>query len=97
MSNSFTKIPTQKILKLGKRFRFVIFLSLFAAIYSFLMFTINELGNQKPGQAAINLELQTVNKLKVDESVLERMLQLTEENIEIQSLYNEARNNPFSE
>ncbi len=91
------KLPLTQVADFLKRFRFIIFLTLFAAIYAYLFITINSLGNQAPSQLEVDQELQTVKRLRIDESSIDQMLKLTEENIEIKAAYDEARNNPFSE
>ncbi len=97
MNNQLQKLPISQIVDLLKRFRLIIFLALFAGIYIYLFFFISSLTNKKPNQTAIEQELQTVKRLKVDDNSIKQMLRLTEESIEVKALYEDARNNPFAE
>lgn len=97
MSEELKKLPISQALEIIKRFRLVIFVVLFASIYVYLFFLINTLTTKKPSQAAVDQELRTVKRLKVDENAVNQMLQLTEESIEVKAIYEETRNNPFSE
>ena len=42
-------------------------------------------------------KVKTVKLPKIDENAVKNIEQLEDQNIEVQSLFNEARNNPFSE
>lgn len=97
MNSLLKKLPLNQIAGFAKRFRLILFLSLFAGAYTFLLVHINALNTQKVSQNAVNVELQTVKRIHIDEESVQQMLKLTEENIEVKSLYEEARNNPFSE
>lgn len=97
MNEQLKKLPLSQITEFAKRFRLVLFLSLFAGAYIFLLLHINALNSQKVPQNAIDAELQAVKRLNIDDESVQQMLKLTEENIEVKSLYEEARNNPFSE
>lgn len=85
------------IVNLAKRFRFILFLGMFAVIYGYLLLTINQLTTATPTAADLDSETATVKRLRVDEAAVQSMLRLEEENIDIQALFEEARNNPFAE
>ena len=87
----------QPVLEFIKRFRFVLFLLFFTGIYVFLITSINMLNSSEPSQTAIDSKLEAVKRLDIDEKAVDKMLQLGEENIEIRSEFNEARENPFGE
>ena len=88
---------TQPIIDFVKRYRFILFFVLFAGLYLYLMFTINQLTTATPSQSEVDSELKTVKRLRVDEDAVDSMLRLEEENIEVKGLFEEARNNPFAE
>lgn len=80
-----------------KRYRVMLFLLLFAGLYVYLLYTIGQLTSATPTAADVSSEQSTVKRLRVDEDAVQSMLKLREENVEIQTLFNEARNNPFAE
>lgn len=81
-----------------KRFRFIFFLSLFALMYAYLLITISQLTTAAPTQTEVETQMQaSVKRLRVDEEAVQSMLRLEEENIEVQGLFEEARENPFAE
>ncbi len=75
----------------------MIFVLLFASIYAFLILSIDSLSSATPSSTAVDEELKTVKRLNVSQESIDRMLKLSEENIEVKSLFDEARNNPFAE
>ena len=88
----------QPLAKEIKRFRFILFLGLFAVMYAYLLITIGQLTTATPTQADVDTEMQaSVKRLRVDEEAVESMLRLEEENIEVRGLFEDARNNPFAE
>ncbi|MDZ7786460.1 MAG: hypothetical protein U5L95_05060 [Candidatus Saccharibacteria bacterium] len=97
MKIQLNKLPTDKILAFVRRFRLVLFLLLFAVIYVYLLFYINGLNTKQPASGAVEDELETVKRLDLDQQALDRMRELTEENVDVRALYEETRNNPFDE
>lgn len=96
LDTSFSK----QLLKVGeliKRYRFMLFILLFSGVYVFLLLSINRLTASEPDQSALDSELQTVKRLKVDEEAVEQLKRLREQYIIIESNLNDDRNNPFSE
>ena len=66
-------------------------------VFGFFVFRINQFSNTEPTESSIEEKLQTVQRPKVDQSVLGKIEQLESQNIQVQSLFDQARNNPFSE
>ncbi|MDB5182138.1 MAG: hypothetical protein JWP13_901 [Candidatus Saccharibacteria bacterium] len=73
---------------------FVLFL---IAIYGFLGWRIVGLLKTEPDQAAVAAELKTVGVPKVDEDVVQKMERLDDNSVSVQTLFDEARSNPFQE
>lgn len=80
-----------------QRYRITLFIVFFLGIYTFLVAQIGTLVNSNPSQAAINEKLQTIKRLRIDQESIDRILLLEEQNIEVQALFKQARNNPFTE
>lgn len=68
-----------------------------AVIYGFLGWQIMQLLQKEPDQAAITAELKTVGVPKVNEEVVRKMEQLEDNSVSVQTLFDEARSNPFQE
>lgn len=67
------------------------------AVYGFLVFQINSLGNIEPNEDKIMEEQQVIKRPQIDEEAVAKIQQLEAENIAIQSLFKEARDNPFKD
>jgi hypothetical protein len=79
------------------RHRMVIFIVFFLGIYIFLVYRINGLINSDPDPGALSQQLQTVQRLRIDQTSIDRIIELEEQNIEVKTLFEQARNNPFNE
>lgn len=66
-------------------------------IFSFFIFRINQINSAEPQDTQIEEKLQTVQRPKIDQTVLDKIEQLQGQNVEVQALFDQARNNPFSE
>lgn len=80
-----------------RRFMPILFILLFASIYSFLILRINTLTSSKPNESDVLEELQSVSRPKIDEEAAKKIEQLEAQNIEVRTLFEEARRNPFAE
>jgi len=92
-------LPIKIINYLKKLRRYVrfIFVIVLLIIYSLLVFRINLLNNRTPDKDAITEKLKTVQRPKIDQSAIEKIQQLQDHSTNVQSLFNEARENPFQE
>lgn len=77
--------------------RVALFIVAFLAIYSFLVIQINMLADREPAAAALAAKKQTAKRLTIDQVSIDRILRLEQENIEVKTLFQEARDNPFDE
>ncbi len=80
-----------------KRYAVLIFIVAIVGIYGFLVFRINSLVQTEPSEDAVTEKLQNVKRPKIDQSAIDKIQQLQGQNIEVKSLFDQARNNPFSE
>ena len=81
----------------AKRYIVVIFLVSLCVVYGFLAYQINSLTQAEPTPEAVAEKLETVARPRIDQDAVDKMQQLEEENIEVRTLFQEARSNPFSE
>lgn len=87
----------QVLTVLGKRYIVLIVIIVFAAMYGFLIYTSSQQAERQPSEVEITTRFQGVKRPKVDESVARQLTQLEDQNIEIQTLFEAARSNPFAE
>ena len=87
-----------KIKPLLRKYAVFTFIIVFLCIYVFMVQQIGNLINaEAPAQPATESTTKPITGLKVDEAAAKQMEQLESQNIEIQTLFSEARRNPFSE
>ena len=91
------KKPFSKILLFLNKYRLEIFIIFACIIFGYIITRISIYSTQEPTQEAISEKVKTVKLPKIDENAVKNIEQLEDQNIEVQSLFNEARNNPFSE
>lgn len=80
-----------------RRYLVFIFFLFFLAMYGFLVFRINTLAASEPDDAAVAEKLETVARPKIDQTAVDKIKKLEAQNIQIQSLFDQARKNPFNE
>lgn len=84
-------------LAFGKKYAGFLFTLAFLGIYLFLVQHIGHLVQDEPSQAAINSKLKPVNQLKIDQDAVKNITDLEAQNVEVKSLFEQARQNPFTE
>jgi hypothetical protein len=77
--------------------RVVIFIVFFLGLYGFLITRINSLINSEPPQTVVSDKTETIKRIKVDQKSIDSLLELEEQNIEVKTLFQQARDNPFTE
>ncbi len=75
----------------------MIFLVFMAIIFGFLVFRISTLAQSEPSEDAVAEKLKDVRRPKIDQSAVDKIQQLEGTNVEVQSLFKQARDNPFQE
>lgn len=85
------------LLDQAKRYTTLIFIIVLCGVYGFLAYRINSLTQAEPAPEAITEKLKTVSRPRIDQNAVDKMTKLEQENVEVKSLFQAARNNPFSE
>ncbi len=78
-----------------QRYTVIIFIVSILALYGFLVFQIGALSQVEPDETAVTEQLNKVKRLKIDQKSVDKIQQLEDQNIGVQSLYKTARDNPF--
>src|SRR4030095_1957018 len=85
------------LLQVVKRYLVPIFLIFFVSVYAFLVFRVSTMARSEPDDDAVAEKLKTVQRPKLDQNAVDKIEELEDTNIQVQTLFNEARQNPFAE
>jgi hypothetical protein len=85
------------LLQKATKYLVPIFLIFFVSIYAFLIFRVSTMARSEPDEDAIAEKLNTVKRPKIDQNAIDKIENLEDTNIQVQTLFNEARQNPFAE
>ena len=80
-----------------QRYVLVISFVVVFGLYGFLVMQISTATQQEPSQEDITLQLSTIKRLKIDQESIDKIEQLQDQNIVVQSLFESARQDPFKE
>ena len=99
MKLDFKDLPSKftPVLNFLKRYAVFISIIVVLSIAVFFVFRINQYSRMEPSDQAVEDKLQTVQRPKVDQSVLNKIQELKDQNVQVQTLFDQARNNPFNE
>jgi hypothetical protein len=78
-----------------RRFSFVLFISFVALLYGFVIFRINSLSNAQPSSDSVTSQVQAAQVPHIDKSVVKQLESLHDNSVNVQTLFNEGRGNPF--
>jgi hypothetical protein len=85
------------VLRMLRSYIAVIFIVVIGLMYAFLILRVNQLAQSEPGDDAVAERLETTTRPKIDEESAAKLEALEDQNVQVQTLFNQARNNPFSE
>lgn len=88
---------TQAKIKIFLKHAKFIFIVVIILISSFLVFEINRLTNKEPSQEQITAQQEIIKRPKIDQETIDKLEQLEDQNVAVQSLFQTARDNPFQE
>lgn len=96
---SIKDIPKQfkPVFEFLKRYMVFIFIIVILLTYSFVVFKINTFSRSEPSEDAVLEKLQTVKRPKLDQTAVQKLEDLEDQNVEVQTIFQDARNNPFTE
>ncbi len=82
---------TQKL----RRYSLIGFIVLVISIYGFLFLRITSLSGQEPTEAEISSQINASQVPHIDKSVVQQLQSLEDNSVSVQTLFNQARSNPF--
>ncbi len=80
-----------------KRYRAILFIVGLISMYSVLVLRVNMLSNKEPSDSDVTAKLQSVHPPKLDPAIVTKIQQLQDNSVDVKTLFNQARNNPFQE
>ncbi|HEX3568164.1 MAG TPA: hypothetical protein VHT70_00620 [Candidatus Saccharimonadales bacterium] len=87
----------QQLRTVARTYRVMFFIIALAAVYGFVVYRINILSQANPSPTDVATKLQSTPSPKVDPSVVQKIQQLQDNSVNVQALFDQARNNPFNE
>lgn len=99
MNIDFKQLPIyfKKAINYLKKYLIVIFAIFVVAINGFLILKINQLGSQEPLPEQVQEQQNAIKRINIDQESIDKIQSLEERNIAVQSLFKDARDNPFSD
>lgn len=99
MSLEVKDIPAKIIplLQQAKQYALFSFVVLVLLLAGFLVFRVNQLSSSEPTDTDVDTQLQQVPRPRVDEDIVQKILDLRDQNVQVEALFKQARNNPFAE
>ncbi len=80
-----------------KRYSLIICIIVISLMYGYLMYQINNLNNRQPSQQEVTEKLEQIGQPSISEETVDKLKALEENSTEVQSLFQQARENPFQE
>lgn len=99
---STAKKDPRELLALAKikfvRFRVVIFVVFVAIVYGYTLWQINNFTNAQPSPLQVSNQASspTATIPRIDPATVQKIEQLKDNSVNVQALFNQSRNNPFS-
>lgn len=87
----------QQVWQSARRLRVLLFLVLLVALYGFIGWRINSFTNITPSEAAVTLKAPATSQPYIDPALVEKIKQLEDTNVNVKTLFDKARQNPFRE
>lgn len=78
-------------------YRSFIFFLVLTGIYGFIIWRINVLSAAPPSQADLDSAQQSVPRPKISDATVRKLQSLQDNSVRVQTLFNDARQNPFQE
>lgn len=79
----------------ARRFSLPGFVILVVLLYGFVLFRINTLSNAQPSSDSVTSQVRAARVPHIDQAVVKQLESLHDNSVNVQTLFNEARSNPF--
>lgn len=84
---------------LGKvqRYSLILFLLFVGVLYAVIVMQINSLSNAQPSTTDVDSQVNAAKIPHIDPTVVSQLKSLQDNSVSVQTLFNQARDNPFQE
>jgi len=79
------------------RYKALLFFLVLSSLYGFILLRINDLSSAPPNQDDVTSAQGAVKQPKIPEATITRLQSLQDNSVRVQTIFNDARNNPFQE
>lgn len=86
-----------ELLEQAKRYAALLFCLFLALVYGFVVYRVQVLNSSEPSPVDVATQARTASVPHIDPVVLKQLQQLQDNSVTVQTLFNEARSNPFQE
>lgn len=99
ISFNYKEIPKhlKRYARKAQRYAVVVFIVTVVSVYGFLVFQISQASQAEPGPEIVTQQLNSVKRLRIDQQSINKIQQLQDQSVGVQSLFQAARENPFQE
>ncbi len=86
-----------QVITFCQRHAIVIGFSIFAILYGYIIVQASSASNKEPDPDVVSRQIQAVPHPKIDKETASKIESLEDQNINVQAIFKDARENPFSE
>ncbi len=83
------------LLRRVQRYGVIIFVVVIIGVFGFMIIRIGKLAVAEPSDDAVTEKLTEVKRPKIDQNAVAKIQQLQDNSVEVQTLFRQARDNPF--
>ena len=80
-----------------RRYALVWFVALLVGVYGFALYQIQTAHDAQPSENAIASQVQSTSTPHVDQNVVDQLQTLQDNSVNVKTLFDQARSNPFQE
>lgn len=84
-------------LKIGQQHLLFIVIVAFGIVYAYIIMQVSSITNTEPDETKVAEQLKTVPRPKIDKEAAQTIEGLESQNVNVQAIFDQARDNPFSE
>lgn len=82
-------------LQRARRYSVPLFVAFVLLIYAIMLLRVQSLNNAQPTEDQVNSQVKAARIPHIDQSVVQQIQSLQDNSVNVQALFNQARNNPF--
>jgi hypothetical protein len=91
------KKQLHQLLNILQRYSAIIAIVLFAVLCGVIIWISSQQAVREPSTGAVLDQISSSSRLKLDDEAAQTLIDLEDSNIEVKALFEESRNNPFTE